>query len=244
MGNFKGFAATGLQVFGAICLMAAPALAGKPSCAKDRRAVPVQIQSLIAESSRRIHVVSSPAIYQGMIAETAYIILRDEAGVETWAPNSISTADLSDVYVEGLQPGKKYTVIAQPGIKCATASAPMTIQMPLDQPEANPPVIGMLKFQWVGFLAYFPELTIPISDDTGVQGYRVWLDGQLMGEYVSSEFKAWTNATGNYVRLQNGQNYPFTLSDSWVGRTVNVTVEATDYLGNVSQKSQTMTFAY
>lgn len=205
-------------------------------CKPDKTAKPVEITTLVAESSRRIHVISEPGIKNGYPVKAQTISVTDEAGVSTYFPGSIGFPNFTDAYVEGLVPGKTYQVKTSNGEVCVPPSVPVTITMPpLEAADAVPPVASGLRSIYAGFVAYSNFIDFIGEDNVGVKGFRAYINGVLIRDTMTEQFRmrGWTNTAGSYT-VENGAHLMTIVPDAYRGLNADVTIELVDFSGNMT----------
>jgi hypothetical protein len=211
---------------------------GSTTCKRDRNAKPPLIKSLTADSSRRIHIVSEPAIYQGEISNVRSILVTDESGASIKLSGSNYLVPFNDAYVEGLIPGKTYQVVAIPGNSCLDNSAPLQITMPRDVEEAVLPVIREIsRVNYNSFVGTIPHILLRLRDNTAVKSYRIYFDDVLMEDVIISGLRAWTMESACSPTTAGGGGFVFRVPSNWQGRSVSVRAEGQDIFGNKISKS-------
>lgn len=202
---------------------------------------PPVIQSVIKESSRRLHIISQKAGELHYITNIKVTNLANPTDVANFGCGIGQGCYLEDVRIEGLnlKGGQSYSIIAQ---SFSRSSAPVNVTMLPDVPEQNLPVAGIPYI--VPAYNFRPDsLAFSCADDTQVQGYRVFFNGELREERTAlSDIMSFWTASGTLLWGGNRCGINLFDRDLLRGQTIQVDVELYDLYGNVQRVSAGVQF--
>jgi hypothetical protein len=150
---------------------------------------------------------------------------------------------LKETNIEGLVPGATYTIQLTSQDFCNNkGTSRRTITMPDAAPEFNGPAVSIPDIVQVGFMGANPALHFSATDDTGVAGVRIYINGALAKEYRYSDdtgFRWWCDVypVDGVQSTLEGPNFYWTYPSTYRGAAGPVDVVVEDLLGNQTVSS-------
>jgi hypothetical protein len=232
----------------ALLISSGNAYAGNYSCKGDRKLdVPMQFTPLV-QSAGRVHVSASGGSDKSKyVAPSSWKVFDSTNAQVDYFPKGlvafVSMNMFKEVNIEGLLPGETYTIELDSVDFCNNVGiVKKTVTMPVDPVETIAPNTSTPALVQVGLQAFFTEIQLSTTDNTGVREVAVYANGVQLADYVyydRTHIRWWCDnyAADNTLSTLEGPNYYISYPESMKGSSALVEVVVTDVYGNQTVQS-------